>query len=166
MENLSCNNWSLDSDLNPGPPKYEAGVLPLHHDVWHEHMELSYGNDIIITIMLHTSSLADHFQDKGKNFPSAFLWLVLLRSLWWEGYVVYIHSPHLTGPVKIQPHLVCTSEGEKGKSTHTPKIMTRYIFTWCTSWMNSWQQSSQYHLGTANLWPYNAMQCNAMQFMG
>jgi hypothetical protein len=26
-KNLSQDNWSPDGDLNPGPPKYDAGVL-------------------------------------------------------------------------------------------------------------------------------------------
>jgi hypothetical protein len=27
MKNLSQDSWSQGRDLNPGPPKYEAGVL-------------------------------------------------------------------------------------------------------------------------------------------
>ena len=69
---------------------YEA-LYTVHH--------LLYGYDT--TSVLLTSSLADHFQDKGKNFPLACLWLVLLMCLLLEGYAGYTHFPHLTVPDKI-----------------------------------------------------------------
>jgi hypothetical protein len=32
-KNLTQDNRSPGRDLNPGPPEYEAGVLPLNHEV-------------------------------------------------------------------------------------------------------------------------------------
>lgn len=90
---------------------YYILVLTFSYDAVYTVHHFLYGYDT--TSILLTSSLADHFQDKGKNFPLACLWLVLLMCPLSEGYAGYTHFPHLTVPDKIEANVIVTSMARK-----------------------------------------------------